>query len=323
MRPLAVLASRVRYEEKRVLAALERRGVPYVHLDTRRFSAELGGRDPGGAEPGGAAEPPCAEPPYAEPPCAEPPYAAALNREISQSRGLYASLLLEARGVPAVNRSEVIGVCGDKLRTSLALERAGVPAPRTAVALAPEEGAGAAERLGYPVVIKPLAGSWGRLVAVARDRAAAEALLEHRAALPSPQQHIVYLQEFVEKPGRDIRVIVAGDEVVGATYRYADGWRTNAARGARSEPCPLVPEVTDLALAAAEAVGGGVLGVDLIEGPDRLLVLEVNHAVEFQSFQTAHGDSLDVADAIVSHALAVARSHERPAPPPSGLREAR
>ncbi|MEV4258409.1 lysine biosynthesis protein LysX [Spirillospora sp. NPDC049652] len=297
MRPLAVLASRVRYEEKRVFAALERRGVPYTHLDTRRFSAELGG---------GAAE---------------PPFAAALNREISHSRGLYASLLLEARGVRTVNRSGVIEVCGDKLRTSLALERAGVPTPRTAVALSTDGGADAAERMGFPVVVKPLAGSWGRLVAAAPDRAAAETLMEHRAALPSPQQHIVYLQEFVEKPGRDIRVIVAGDEVVGATYRYGDGWRTNAARGARSEPCPLVPELATPALAAARAVGGGVLGVDLVEGPDGPLVLEVNHTVEFQGFQAAHGDALDVADAIVSYALNAAEQGEEPdaSEPATGL----
>ncbi|WP_243716194.1 lysine biosynthesis protein LysX [Actinomadura darangshiensis] len=280
MRPVAVLASRVRYEEKRIFAALERRGVAFTHVDTRRFGAELEGAPDG-----------------------PPEYAAALNREISHSRALYASLLLEARGVATVNTSEAIAVCGDKVRTSLLLRRAGIPTPRTAVALSPEEGADAAERLGFPVVIKPLTGSWGRLVAAVHDRAQAETVLEHRAALPSPQQHIIYLQEFVDKPGRDVRVIVAGDEVVGATYRYSDGWRTNAARGARSAPCPPTPELTEPARAAARAVGGGVLGVDLVEGPAGPLVLEVNHAVEFQGFQQAHGDAVDVADAIVSHVL--------------------
>ncbi|MFD0690621.1 lysine biosynthesis protein LysX [Actinomadura fibrosa] len=298
MTPVAVLASRVRYEEKRVFAALERRGVPYEHVDTRRFSAELGA-------PGGDG----------------PPYAAALNRDVSYSRGLYASLLLEARGVPTVNRSCVISVCGDKVRTSLALARAGVPVPRTAVALTPEEGAEAAERLGFPVVVKPLTGSWGRLVAAVRDRAGAETVLEHRAALPSPQQHIVYLQELVDKPGRDVRVIVAGDEVVGAAYRYGDGWRTNAALGARSEPCPLTPELTGPAREAARAVGGGVLGVDLVEGPDGPLVLEVNHAVEFRGLQDAHGGAVDVADAIVSHVLKVAAQTEAGASHETGSHE--
>lgn len=301
MRPVAVLASRVRYEEKRVFAALERRGVPYAHVDTRRLSAELDTTEADGRFG----------------------YAAALNREISHSRGMYGSLLLEARGVATLNTSAVITACGDKVRTSLLLRRAGVPAPRTAVALSPEEGADAAERLGFPVVIKPLAGSWGRLVAAVHDREQAETVLEHRAALPSPQQHIVYLQELVDKPGRDIRVILAGDEVVGATYRYSDGWRTNAARGARSAPCPLTPELTEPARAAARAVGGGVLGVDLVEGPAGPLVLEVNHTVEFQGFQHAHGDAVDVADAIVSHLLDVARrggENAEPVPAATGSR---
>ncbi|RSN71045.1 lysine biosynthesis protein LysX [Actinomadura sp. WAC 06369] len=292
VRPVAVLASRVRYEEKRIFAALERRGVAYAHVDTRRLADEPGGPAAGGA----------------------PEYAAALNREISHSRGLYASLLLEARGVATVNTSDTITACGDKLRTTLLLRRAGVPVPRTAVALAPEAGADAAERLGFPVVIKPLAGSWGRLVAAVHDRDQAETVLEHRAALPTPQQHIVYLQELVDKPNRDIRVIVAGDEVVGATYRYADGWRTNAARGARSVPCPLTPDLTEPARAAARAVGGGVLGVDLVEGPAGPLVLEVNHTVEFHGFQEAHGDAVDVADAIVAHLLdAASRAGAEPA----------
>lgn len=279
--PVAVLASRVRFEEKQIFAALDRRGVPYVHLDTRRIAATVSE----GASAG-----------------APEAYAAALNREISQSRGYYASLLLESWGVPTVNRAAVIEICGDKLRTSLELRRSGLPTPRTALALTPEAALGAADRLGYPVVIKPLTGSWGRLASLVRDRAEAETVLEHRAALPSPQQHIIYLQELVDKPDRDIRVLVAGEQVVAASYRYAEGWRTNARRGGRSEPCPPTPELTGLALAAAKAVGDGVLGVDLVEAPDGLQVLEVNHTVEFQGLQSAH-EGVDVADAIVSHAL--------------------
>jgi [lysine-biosynthesis-protein LysW]---L-2-aminoadipate ligase len=319
--PLAVLASRVRYEEKQIFAALERRRVPYVHVDPRRLVAGAGGDgpvftvagsdassvpggSPGGTAPGGTAP--------GVPRSSVLPGTVALNREISFTRALYAALLLEARGVRVVNRADVIAVCGDKLRTSLALAAAGLPAPRTMAALTPEAGVEAAELLGFPVVIKPLVGSWGRLAAVARDRETATTVLEHRAALPSPQQHVAYLQELVDKPGRDIRVIVVGDAVVGAVYRYAPtgagpaGWRTNAARGAETRPCPMSPELTRLAMDAARAVGGGVLGVDLIEAADDLLVLEVNHAVEFRAFQAAHGDAVDVADAIAGHLLDVA-----------------
>jgi [lysine-biosynthesis-protein LysW]--L-2-aminoadipate ligase len=282
---LAVLASRVRFEEKQIFGALERRNVPYAHIDTRQLTVELG------AGPGSARS--------------APPFDVALSREISQSRGYYACLLLEARGVTTVNRAQVIGTCGDKLRTSLLLQAAGLPTPRTALALTPQAALGAAESLGFPVVIKPLTGSWGRLAVVLRDPQEAQAVLEHRAAMSGPQQHIIYVQELIKKPDRDIRVLVAGQQIIGASFRYGEGLRTGVASGGRSEPCPVSAELARLALSAAAAVGGGMLGVDLIEGPDGLYLLEVNHTPEFRGLQTAHGDAVDVADAIVSYLLGI------------------
>jgi [lysine-biosynthesis-protein LysW]--L-2-aminoadipate ligase len=283
VKSLAVLASRVRFEEKEIFAALERRSVRYTHLDTRHFVAGVGGPEAELAE-----------------------FDAVLCREISLSRAYYACLLLEAQGAATVNRAEVIATCGDKARTSVLLAAAGLATPRTVVALTPEAALEAAEKLGFPVVVKPLAGSWGRMVTVLRDRQEAQAVLEHRAALPTPQQHIIYLQELIDKPGRDIRVLVAGDQVIGASYRYSTQWRTGVAGGATSRPCPLSPALTELALAAARAVGGGFLGVDLVEGPDGLYVIEVNHTPEFRGFREAHGDSIDVAGAVVEHLLAAA-----------------
>ena len=283
MKSLAVLASRVRFEEKQIFAALERRSVPYTHLDTRNLAAGLEG--PGGPRRAGL------------------DFDAALSREISQSRAYYACLMLEACGIPAVSRAEVIAACGDKARTSLLLRAAGVPTPRSVLALTPPAALDAAEELGFPVVAKPLTGSWGRLVTVLRDRQEAEAVLEHRAALTAPQHHIVYLQELIDKPGRDIRVLVAGDEVIGATYRYGERWRTGVACNGQSFPCPLSAELSELAASAARAVGGGFLGVDVVEGPDGLQVLEVNHTPEFRGFADAHGESIDVAGAVVSYLL--------------------
>ncbi|GAA1675099.1 lysine biosynthesis protein LysX [Fodinicola feengrottensis] len=279
-RPLAVLASRVRVEEKLILAELDRRGVPYEHLDTRQFVATL--------------------PPVQS-------YAAVLGREISQTRQLYACRVLEAAGTPTVNTADVIALCGDKLLTSLELSRRGLPTPRTAVVLSNESALAAIEDFGFPVVIKPLVGSWGRLAAVIRDPETARTVLEHRAALSSPQHQVVYLQELIDKPDRDIRVIVVGDEVLGAYYRCSPDWRTNVARGARSEPCPLTDELVKLSLETARAMGGGLLGVDLIEDRDgRLYVLEVNHTMEFRGFLAAHGDRIDVPGAIVDYLLAQA-----------------
>jgi [lysine-biosynthesis-protein LysW]--L-2-aminoadipate ligase len=274
--PLAVLASRIRVEEKLILAALDRCGLPYVCVDTRRLRVEVT--------------------------APAPPYAAVLAREISQTRALYAARLFAAAGVPVLNTADVIAVCGDKLSCSLALARAGLPVPRTALALGPEAALASMADIGFPVVLKPVVGSWGRLAALVRDPETARTVLEHRFALPAPQQQVIYIQELIDKPGRDIRVIVVGDEVLGAAYRYADEWRTNVARGGHSEPCPLTDELVRLAVSAAGAMGGGVLGVDVIEDADgRLYLLEVNHTVEFRGFMAAHGNRIDVPAAIVSH----------------------
>lgn len=279
--PFAVLASRVRLEEKLILAELDRRHLPYRQVDTRQLRFTL--------------------------PPPERPYAAALCREISQTRGIYGIRLLEAAEVPTVNRADVIEVCGDKLRTSLALLRAGLPTPRTAVALGPDAALSLMDEIGYPVVVKPLSGSWGRLAAVLRDPETARSILEHRAALSTPQHQVCYVQELVDKPDRDIRVIVVGEDVLGASYRYAPGFRTNVATGGESRPCPLTDELAKLALSAARAVGGGILGVDVIEDADgRPHVLEVNHTVEFRGFREAHGTAIDVPGAIVDHLVRAA-----------------
>lgn len=277
--PVAVVASQVRMEEKALFAALERRRAPFVHLDPRRFLAEI--------------------------PARRPAFSRALNREVSHARALAVGELLEAAGIPSVNAPSVIACCGDKLRTSLALAAAGVPAPRTVVALGPEAAMEAIERIGFPVIVKPVVGSWGRLSAVVRDGETASIVLEHREALQSPQRHVTYVQELVDCGGSDLRVIVVGDEVLGAVRRVGRDWRANVARGGESTAVVPGDEVVKLALDAARAVGGGILGVDLVVGGDgRPLVVEVNHRVEFAGFQAAHAGRLDVAEAIADHLCA-------------------
>lgn len=281
---VTLLASRIGADEKRLLAEFERRRVPVDHVDTRQLVVAAG--EP--IAPG-----------------------VALNREIGHVRALYAAHSLERGGVTVVNSAAATELCGDKWRSTLALQAAGLPVPRTALALTPDAALDAMQRIGYPAVIKPLVGSWGRLVAAVPDRSVATALMDHVAALPSPQSHVVYVQELVDKPARDIRVIVVGGAVVGATYRYAGALRTNVALGATVAPCPVDDELTGLAVAASHAVGARIAGVDLIEdGAGRLLVLEVNHRVEFSGFSRAHGDRLDVAARIVDEVIRV------PAPEP-------
>jgi [lysine-biosynthesis-protein LysW]---L-2-aminoadipate ligase len=275
---IAVLASRVGTDEKRLFDALDRRGVRFDHVDTRRQWFLAGQRDLA--------------------------WRLALNREIGQVRAAYAARCLACAGVEVINSADATEVCGDKWLTTMALQAAGLPTPRTALGLTPEAALAALDSIGYPAVIKPLVGSWGRLVVRLPDRACAEGVFEYLAALPGPQSHLGYVQELIDKPGRDIRTIVVGGDLLGAIYRAGELWRTNVALGAQAQPCAATPEITKLSVGAAAAVGADIAGVDLIEDRDgRLLVLEVNHRVEFAGFQSALADRVDVADRIVEHLL--------------------
>jgi [lysine-biosynthesis-protein LysW]--L-2-aminoadipate ligase len=207
--------------------------------------------------------------------------------------------------LPTVNRYEVVALCGDKVLSSLRLEEAGVPTPRTVVALTPEAALKALDEIGYPAVLKPPIGSWGRLMAKVDDPEEAEQIIEHKSALGSPNHSIFYVQEYVAKPERDLRVLVVGDEIVAAMYRHSKDWRTNAARGAVSEAMSPTPEMRELVLRAAAAVGGGVLAVDLMESPGGLVVHEVNPTPEFRALTAATG--IDVAGKVVDYVAEIAK----------------
>jgi len=281
---IGVLYTRLRVEEKWIFAALERRGVDYERLDDREIYFNL--QDPQFWQG----------------------FDAVLERSISYYSGLYALRTLEGWGIPTVNTARVAEICGDKWNTSVALERAGVPQPRVRLTFSIEAALQAIEEMGYPVVLKPVVGSWGRMLAKINDREAAEAILEHRATLGSAQQNVYYIQEYIPKPGRDIRAIMVGDRVLTAIYRNAEHWITNTARGGQGTLCPITPEIEALCLKASAAVGGGVLGIDLVEHPERgLLVNEVNHTTEFHTAQPLSG--VDIADEIVAYTLQVARQH--------------
>ena len=275
---IGVLYSRVRVEEKWIFAAMEKRGIDYERLDDRVISFDLENPEPWRA------------------------FDAVLERSISYTSGLYALRLLNSFGVPTVNTAAVAEVCGDKLTTSAMLAKAGVPQPRNVVAFTPEAALDAIEAFGYPVVLKPVVGSWGRLLAKINDRDAAEAVLEHKSTLGSVQHSVFYIQEFIKKPGRDIRAIVIGDRVLTAMYRKSEHWITNTARGGEGELCPITPEIEEMCLKATAAVGGGVLAVDLIEHTERgYLVNEINHTMEFHTMQPVSG--IDIAGEIVEYTV--------------------
>jgi [lysine-biosynthesis-protein LysW]--L-2-aminoadipate ligase len=231
---------------------------------------------------------------------------AVVDRAMSFSRGLYAARFFESYGVPVVNPSDVARTCGDKVETSVALHEAGVHTPDTRVAFTPESALETVEALGYPVVVKPVVGSWARLLAKVNDREAAEAVFEHKKVLGSYEHSVFYVQDFVEKPGRDIRVAVIGGEAVAAMYRSSEDWITNAAAGAETTECEIDDRLESVAVEAAEAVGAseGVVGVDVMEDGDELTVHEVNHSVEFKALTDASG--VNVAAEYADHVMEVA-----------------
>lgn len=230
-----------------------------------------------------------------------------IQRCVSYFRGLHITAALENAGLSVINPFNVSLMCGNKLFTTLALIKEGVPVPETFVAFTEEGAFKAVEKLGYPVVMKPVVGSWGRLVALVRDRDSAQALIESRKAMSNALLQIYYFQQYVERPPRDIRVMVIGKEVVAASFRYSprDDWRTNVARGGKSKPCPVTCKLEEVALKAAEAVGGGVLAVDCMESSDGILVHEINSTVEFRGLSSA--TNIDIARKIVEYAVEVAK----------------
>lgn len=279
---IGVLLSRIRVEEKMLLSNLEHRGIAYDRIEDGNIQMDI-------ANPGHWLS-----------------YDAVLERSLAFTRGLYATSILNAWGVPTVNMAPVAQICGDKLATTNALAMAGVPQPRVKVAFTPESALQAIEEMGYPVVLKPVVGSWGRLLSKINDRDAAEAILEHKDILGSFQHSVFYIQEYIQKPGRDIRAMVVGDQTICAIYRTSSHWITNTARGGQGELCPVTPELHEICQAAARAVGGGVLAVDVLEDSNHgLLVNEVNHTMEFHTLAPVTG--IDIAGVIVDYTLNVAK----------------
>jgi [lysine-biosynthesis-protein LysW]---L-2-aminoadipate ligase len=283
MARLAILTSRIRVEEKLLIDALKDRAIAFDIIDDGELLLDLSHPDERWRA-----------------------YDAVLCRSMSQSRGLAVLHILEYWGVRVYNSTTVTATCNDKLLTTLALLRAGIPTPRTLLAFDPQESIRGIEMLGYPVVLKPITGSWGRLLARINDRDAAEAVLEHQETLGSYQHHIHYVQEHIAKPQRDIRAFVVGSRTICAIYRTSEHWVTNTARGAVASNCPVTPELDRLCVRAAQAVGGGILAIDLLEDPQRgLLISEINATMEFRNSIAPTG--VDIPNEMLEYVLSGVR----------------
>jgi len=276
---LAILTSRIRVEERLLIDALRQRAIAFDIVDDGELLLDLSYPDERWRD-----------------------YDAVLCRSMSQSRGLAMLHVLEHWGVRVYNPATVTATCNDKLLTTLALLRAGIPTPHTMLAFDSQVAIKGMDMLSYPVVLKPTSGSWGRLLARINDRDAAEAVLEHREMLGSYQHHIHYIQEYIAKPQRDIRAFVVGERTICAIYRTSEHWVTNTARGAVASNCPVTPELDSLCVRAAQAVGGGILAIDVLEDERRgLLVNEINATMEFRNSIAPTG--VDIPNAMLDYVL--------------------
>jgi len=221
---------------------------------------------------------------------------------VSFQRGFHTTAFLEHDGRTVINTKSVAQICGNKAITTTTLEKSGIPVPKTAICFSLDTALEAIKNMGFPVVVKPVLGSWGRGIIPIKDIDTARGVLELNEGEQGTNQ-VYYVQEMVDRPPRDIRSIVVGDEVVTSVYRYsAPGeWRTNVAKGGKTEPYKTTPEEEELFIRAAKAVGGGILGVDAMESPDGLLIHEVNSTVEFRGASSA--TSIDIATSILRYSL--------------------
>jgi len=226
----------------------------------------------------------------------------ALERSVSTVKGDYAIKFLENLGVPVVNSSAVSAVCGDKFITSLALRKAKVPTPDFAMVFTLNQAVEAINKIGgYPVVIKPAIGSWGRLLAKINDSDSLETVIEHKDVLGGPQQKAIYIQQYIEKPGRDIRAFVIDGKVICAIYRDSKHWITNTARGGVATNCLVTKELSEICKKASDSVGDGILAMDIFETDNGLSINEINHTMEFKNSEGPTGVS--ISDAIVDYCI--------------------
>ncbi len=284
---LGLVYDRIRWEEKAIIKASKDAGVSIKPIDAKKVVLNISENSEGMKENLGNV---------------------VLQRCVGYFRGLHLTATLESMELPVINPFQVSLTCGNKLFTTQALTKAGIPTPKTNLAFTPDAALKALDLMGYPAVLKPIVGSWGRLVALVKDRESAQALIETREEIRNALLHIYYIQEYVKRPPKDIRVIVVGDDVVAASYRYPPPgeWRTNVARGGVSKPCPVTDELEHIALRASMAVGGGVVAVDCMESPDGLLAHEVNGTVEFRGI--ASTTNVDIAGRIVNYAVRMAKN---------------
>jgi len=277
---VGVLTSLIRKEEKLLFEELRRKKVDFEKIDVRQVILD-----------------------YSKP---IRDYDVILERCINHSRALNTLKLFNDWDIKTVNSYEVALTCGDKLLTTAAMVKHGIPTIPVKIAYTPESALAAIEEMGYPVVLKPAIGSWGRLIGKINDRDAAETVLEHKSILGTYHHSTFYIQQYISKKNRDIRSFVVGDETICAIYRTSEHWITNTARGGKTSNCPVDDELHKISIQGAKAVGGGVVALDIFETPDGYLVNEVNYTMEFRNSIDVTG--VNIPGRIIDYVIKLANS---------------
>ena len=274
---LSILYDTIRWEEKALFDAAKEKGIDVKMVDCKNLSINL---DKSPEDHG-----------------------TVIQRCLSYYRSLHSTAALEGKGVNVINSLNTSIFAGNKLFTHMLLQKHGVTTPFSAVAFSEEAALEALESKGYPMVLKPTVGSWGRMIALLKDRDSAEGVMESRERM-YPIYQVYYLEEFVQRPPRDIRAIMIGDRVVAAIYRYSgDGqWKTNMALGGKAEECKVTKEMEDICIKAKNAVQGQIVGVDLMESKEKgLVVHEVNNTTEYKN--TVRVTGVDIPALMIDYAL--------------------
>ena len=276
---LTLLYDTIRWEEKAIYEAAKKKGIEIKKIDCKDLVLDLNTLN------------------------SEYDNQIIIQRCVSYFKSLHSTAALEGLGAKVINPLTTAIICGNKLFTHMLIQKKGIRTPKVITAFSSQSALSALDDFGYPAIIKPTIGSWGRLIALLQDKEAAKAVFEDREHM-FPLYQIYYLEEFVSRPPRDIRAIVVGDNVVAAIYRYSekDEWKTNMALGGRAENCPITGELEDICIKSSQAVGGKIVGVDLMESSkEGLLVHEVNNTTEFKN--TVRITGINIQDMIVDYSL--------------------
>ena len=274
---ITVLYDTIRWEEKSLLEAGKKKNVNLEMVDCKKLSLDLDSQ--------------------------VKDYGMVIQRCVSYYRNLHSTAGLEGMGAKVINCLNTGIFAGNKLFTHMLLKKHGVSTPYATVSFSKEAALESLEKQGYPKIIKPTVGSWGRMVSKINDADSAEGIIESREKM-YPIYQIHYLEEFVQRPPRDIRAIVVGDKVVAAIYRSSGNgsWKTNMALGGVAEECKVSNEMEDICIKAKNAVQGQIVGVDLMESKDKgLVVHEVNNTTEFKN--TVRVCEVDIPSLMIDYAI--------------------